>query len=429
MLRSPIFYPLAPIRTPARTVFVRGEGSYLYDSCGKRYLDANSGLWNLPLGYGSPNLVRAVAEQAARLPYVNMISYSSAPAERYAQALLNAAGGEFTRVIYTCSGSESIECAIKLARKVQYLRGRPTANRILTLDMSYHGTTYAAMTASGMDRAELTEYAPLNGRIDLLKTPFFPAKEPAADEKQPYLRELDHQFAARDVAAVLIEPVLASGGIIPLPAWYLQALSEHLKSSGALLIADEVATGFGRVGELFCSIGLPAKPDILCLSKAINNGMVPMGAVLLNAGVDGCFERKNEYLNHFSTQCGNPIACAAALETLRILESSDLLSRAAGTAALLRTALTAELTPLPCVREVRAAGMMFGIDLVNAAVPLPIAALDELRLRLEQKGLIVYMFSTLGRAAGITLMPTYLTDANDADFMAGTLKRALARLF
>lgn len=424
-MNSSVFYPLSPINSIDRPMFVKGEGIYLFDSRGKRYLDANSGLWNMPLGYSNQALQQALTSQAMHLPYTNMINFTSAPAETYACDLLGVLGDAFSKVMYTCTGSECIECATKLARKYHFLKGNPRVNRILAFDMSYHGTTYAAMTASGMDRTEVTEYAPLNEQITLLKTPFFPAAEPTDTQKQYYLDNLYAQFQAHDVAAVLLEPVLASGGVIALPDWYLNALCRMITEEHALLIADEVATGFGRAGEFFASSCLPLKPHILCLSKAIDNGMVPMGAVLIDSTVECCYSQANEYLNHFSTQCANPIACAVASETLRELTTSNRLSQVFETGKVLSKALNDSLNGLHCVRELRNIGMMFAIDLVSEGSPMSMDLLYKIQVRLMQRGLISYLFFTPMLTSGLMLMPPYLIGAGDIDFIVDTFKKTL----
>ena len=314
---------------------------------------------------------------------------------------------------------------LKLTRKYHFLRGNPQVNRILTFDMSYHGTTYAAMTASRMDRTEVSEYAPLNERITLLKTPFFPASEPTDAQKQYYLDDLYAQFRAHDVAAVLLEPVLASGGVIAFPDWYLEALCRLVTEEHALLIADEVATGFGRAGELFAYSCLSLRPNILCLSKAIDNGMVPMGGVLIDPTVERCYAQTNEYLNHFSTQCANPIACAVASETLRELTASNRLFQVFETGKALSQALDDSLNGLHCVRELRNRGMMFAVDLISEGSPMSMDILDKIRVRLMQRGLISYLFYTPKLTSGLMLMPPYLIGSGDIDFMVDTLKKTL----
>lgn len=430
MKQSPVIYPLLPLSAVEnRTLFVKGEGPYLYDIGGKRYLDANSGLWNVPFGYDRKELVDALMFQAQRLPYVNLITESTPATENYANELLKAMRGKFKRLLYTCSGSESVEAAIKIARKYQYLQGREDTNRVLVFDMSYHGTTYAAMTASGMDRDETREYAPLNGKISYLKTPFLPTKGNLNEsERQVYIDNVVEQFKHHDVAAVLMEPTIASGGILQYPDWYLCVLQELMLQEKVLLLLDEVATGFGRTGGLFQFQHFFMQPDVICVSKAIDNGMIPMGAVAINAKVSDCFVSSGEYLNHFSTQCGNPIACAVAGETLKLLKK-DTLQHIREQGNRLKGSLQLALSGLPCVREVRGRGLMLGIDLVDGArQPVSMEYLNRLRSGLARRGLLVYMFSTCGRTAGVTLMPPYLLDDSMAAYITESMFKCLSSM-
>ncbi len=414
MKQRSVLYPLLSVNQEEQPlVLERGEGVWLFGSGGRRWLDLNSGLWNVPLGYGDPALTEAVAEQAGRLSYINMLTASCPPLMDYADQLLAFTGHDFQKVIYTCSGSESVECAIKAARKYMVLTGHPEKHWVLSMDMSYHGTTYAAMAASGMDGMETDEYRPLPGAIDFLETPFFPDREPTEEEKEALLEVMRSRLREGDVAAVLLEPVIASGGVVPLPAWYLEALFAAVEDSGALLIADEVATGFFRTGPRYCYETFSRKPDLLCLSKAITNGMLPMGAVLVGQRVLQAYREKNEYLNHFSTQCGNPIACACASAVLTALEEESLQENIRARAAQIRRGL--EALEHPQLRAVRSQGMMFALDLTDSAGgPLPQRELNLLMELCCARGLLPYLFACGQKTTGLMLMPPYRLTEEEA---------------
>jgi adenosylmethionine-8-amino-7-oxononanoate aminotransferase len=402
-------------------LFVQGENMWLYDDQGKRYLDGISGLWNVSFGHSNERINHAVEEQLSNLSYVNMISCSSLCTQRYAENLIRLFRGDFTRLIYTCSGSEAIESAVKTARKYHRLLGKEKRTKIAVLDMSYHGTTYAAMSASGMDTLEMKNYAPVVGGFVLLTTPYILEKaseEVMQQKKELCILELKELFNhADEVAAVLLEPVIGSGGIIPLPEWYLQTLAQYARQTDTLLIFDEVATGFGRTGALFAYHEMGVKPDLICLSKGINNGVIPMGATLLNSKVEKVYLDRHQYIEHYSTQNGNPLACAAANAVLQLL-NEETLHHIIQMGNYLKNLLRDKFEPLDCVREIREKGLMLGIDLVDSkGKPLSLQQLSVLELRLRNRGLIVYPFSIDDVTGGLSLFPSYCIEKKEADRM------------
>ena len=408
MSKDLIVYPLVSVNKQNQDFIIeKGEGIYLYDNNGRRYLDLNSGLWNVPFGYGISEYVSIIEQQMKNLHYVNLITMTSTPTINYAEALIKYTNNDFSRVIYTCSGSESVECAIKLARKYMHINGYPQRKRILAFDMAYHGTTYAAMTLSGMDKEDIGEYVPLVNEIELLNTPFFPKGAPDENVKKKWIDELKERFNKNDIAAVIIEPVMASGGIITLPSWYMKVLFELIKTKEVLFIADEVATGFGRTGEIFKYQEYQHKPDILCLSKAINNGIIPMGTVLINERILKGYSKLNEHINHFSTQNGNPLACATALKTLDLLDENVLMNIKQRSEQF-KIELDVLKQQNDSVREIRIEGLMIAVDLVTPDnKPLGIDELDAIMKYAHAQGIIIYIFECNRKTAGIILMPPY----------------------
>lgn len=412
-------------------VFIRGEGLYLFDDRGKKYLDAISGLWNVSFGYSIESINQAVAEQLKNLSYINLYSNSTPIVMQYANALIQVFNGDFTRVVYTCSGSESNECAIKIARKYHNILGSKNKNKIVIFDMSYHGTTYAAMSASGIDVSESNEYAPIVGGFLKLKTPFCAYCEPEEmedDRKRELLENLREVFANGDeIAAVLLEPVIGSGGIIRIPNWYMDELCKYACKNNVLIIFDEVATGFGRTGELFAYMGLKVKPDIMCLSKGINNGVVPMGATLINRKVEKLFLDNNQFVGHFSTQNGNPLACASANAVLEILAKQETIEHIRFVGDYLKKKLIEKLLPLDLVRYVRGSGLMIGIDLVDRnGQPLSMSQLFSIEENLKKRGLILYPFVIDKVTGGFSLFPSYVITIQEAERIVNILFKTLS---
>ncbi|MBR6622380.1 MAG: aspartate aminotransferase family protein [Ruminococcus sp.] len=411
-----VIYPLANVNKTTQELHIkRGSGIYVYGSNGRRYLDLNSGLWNVPFGYGDKEYTDAVSEQLSKLHYINMINFSSSAITDLADDLIDFTDNDFEKVIFTCSGSESVECAIKIARKYMYLSDRKDCKTILSMDMSYHGTTYAAMTASGMDSGEVLEYSPLNEKIKYLETPFFPSGSASPEEQQRFINSLEKVFSENDIAAVLLEPVMASGGIISLPDWYIEKLTELIKKYDVLFIVDEVATGFYRTGKVFKYNDLPIKPDILCLSKAITNGIIPMGAVLVNNKMFRCYSDRNEYINNFSTQCGNPLACAAAEKTLSKF-TNEIIVNIGLRSEQFRKGLEELKRKNPNIRQIRTEGLMIGIDITDNEGN--VLSMDELNCIMNcalQKGLLLYVFQCGDKCSGVTLMPPYTISENETN--------------
>jgi len=422
MRKSSIVIPLKEFSHQYEdAAFIRGEGAYLYDENGTKYIDCISGLWNTPLGYGNERIVKAVSEQAAKLSYVNIYSSMTPVIMNYADKLISKLSPDFSRFIYTCSGSESIECAIKMARKYQRLKGYNNRHKIAVFDVSYHGTTYAAMSASGIDQVESKMYGPMVNGFVMLKTPLHITEEEAAADINEKLGD------GSEIAAILIEPVIGSGGIIEVPDWYIEKLRDFAEKNNVLVIFDEVATGFGRTGTLFAYNQMNIKPDILTLSKAIDNGVIPMGSVLLSPKVADFFLEKDQYLEHFSTQNGNPIACAAASETLDIISDDGLISHVKELGEYMLTELREKLTDFPIVREVRGRGLMIGIDLAKENGQMyDMEFLYEIEGRMKKKGLLIYPFIAGDITSGFSLFPTFITDKKLADKIINTVCKVLS---
>ena len=249
------------------STLVRGDGMYVFDQNGKRYLDLCSGLWNMPLGYSERRIKAVVNKQMEQLPFSNLLVFSSDIQTQYAQRLLQWMG-DFGCILYTCSGSETVEAAIKTCRQYQCLRNCPERRRIAAFTLSYHGTSYGAMSVSGIDQILTDVYRPLVPEISWVTVPADYANEDAWRQAINGLWEQEGDY----LAGFIVEPVMASGGVVPIPNPVLQHIQQRCRAGDVLLVADEVATGFGCTGTPFAWQQAEITPDLVCLSKAINNG-------------------------------------------------------------------------------------------------------------------------------------------------------------
>lgn len=322
--------------------FVRGEGAWLWDTEGKRYLDAVAGVAVNGLGHAHPRLVKAISEQAARLIHVSNL-YTVPEQEALAGLLCERSGMD--AAFFCNSGAEANEGAIKLARLHGHSRGIESPS-IIVMERSFHGRTMATLTATGNPKAQ-EGFAPL--------VPGF--------VRVPY-DDLDAvravAAARRDVVAVLVEPIQGEGGIripAPLPA-YLQGLRDICDQNGWLLMLDEVQTGIGRTGRWFGFQHTPVLPDVLTLAKGLGSG-VPVGAVLGRGAAASIFSPGK----HGSTFGGNPLACVAALTTLQVMADDDLLAHAQNLGGWIVEAFRDRIGGLPGVKQVRGLGLMIGIEL------------------------------------------------------------------
>ncbi len=318
----------APSGEPKLTI-VRGEGARVWDDRGRSYVDGLAALWYCQVGHGRAEIADAVARQLRTLAGFHCFDpYTNEPAERFAAALQARAPMPGARVFLTCSGSEAVDSAIKLARLVAHLRGEPDRNRIVARRHAYHGTTYGGTTAQGI--------APNRDGFG----PFVEGVDHVAHDD---LADVARLFAARgrEIAAVLAEPVIGAGGVMPPAPGYLDGLRRLCDEHGALLILDEVITGFGRLGRWWGAERFGVVPDLVTFAKGATSGYQPLGGVLVGrAALDVLEAERGFVLRHGHTYSGHPAACAAGLANLAILEREGLIERASHVGARLAAGLT-----------------------------------------------------------------------------------------
>jgi putrescine aminotransferase len=371
------------------TVIVGGEGAMVRDIDGREYIDAIGALWLANVGYGRRELAEAAAAQMRQLPFWSLFyGWSNAPAIRLAAELARVAPPGFAHAFFTSGGSEANETSIKFARLYHVRRGHPDKRVVIGLQRAYHGVSYGAMTATGLERVR-EGYAPLVGAFEHIagaycyRCPFgktYPACQLyCADELERAIERL----GAANVAAFIAEPIQGVGGVITPPAGYYERVREICDRHDVLWIAAEVICGFGRTGRLFGIEHWGARPDLISCAKGITSGYLPLGASLVSDKVYGALRGDgHQTLNHGFTYSGHPVACAVALENIRILEREGLPARAAALGESLRAQLLALHNPH--IGEVRGKGLLIGVELVRAPAsrePADVAPAVELACR------------------------------------------------
>ena len=349
----------------------RGEGAYVFDTSGKRYLDMLSGLFVVQAGHGRSELADAAADQACKLAFFPVWGHAHPAALELADRLARLAPGDLNRVFFSSGGSEAVETAWKIAKQYFKLVGKPTKHKVISRATAYHGTTQGALSITGVP-AFKTAFEPLvPGSIRVPNTNFYRAPEPyAADEKQFGLYAADRIEEAilaegpDTVAAVFVEPVQNAGGCLPPPPGYFDRVREICDRHDVLLVSDEVICAYGRLGTMFGADKFGYVPDIITSAKGLTSGYSPLGATIVSERVYEPFGREDVMFAHGYTFGGHPVSCAVALANLDLFEREDLLGNVLAQENTLRRGLE-ELRDIPIVGDVRGDGYFWALELVR----------------------------------------------------------------
>jgi putrescine aminotransferase len=354
---------LHPFANPARDAseyleIVRGEGSRLWDADGKAYLDGTASLWYCAAGHGRRQIVEAVAAQMSDLAaYHTFGRFTNRPADQLAEELVELGPIPGARVLFTTGGSEAVDGALKLARIAHRVGGDAGRTVLLGRHYAYHGVMFGGISVGGLP-ANRESFGPL-----------LPDVHQVARDSLDAMRDAVAYHGPERIAAIIAEPVIGAGGVFPPPEGYLAGLRELCDESGALLIFDEVITGFGRLGSWFGAHHYGVTPDLVTFAKAVTSGYLPLGGVFVGPKVRERLEAEASFLlAHGTTYAGHPSSCAAGIANLKILRDEDLPGRAGRAGARLRAGLDG-LAGRPGVAEVRGEGLVHAV-----ALEAPLAA-------------------------------------------------------
>ena len=367
-----MIHPLHHTQSHARgRVWVRGEGSFLYDADGKKYIDGLSCLWNVSAGHGRQELADAAYKQMSQLAFSSSYTGgSNKPAIELAERLSSMVYPGINNFYFTSGGGESTDSNIKLARFYWKVKGRPEKTRVIGRNWGYHGTTFAAMCATGI-KAYWPMFEPRIPGFSHIPSPdpyHYPIPEDGSSQGIAAANELEKEIlrlGPETIAMFIAEPVQGGGGVIPPQPDYFKRIREICDQYEVLLVSDEVITGFGRTGKMFGLQHYGIEPDLMQFAKSITSGAIPLGGIGMNEEIAQAVTSSKSPWMHSSTYSGHPVSCAVALATLDIVENEDLSGQAAAKGEPMLKKLHEALDDHPHVGNVRGKGMMHGIEIVK----------------------------------------------------------------
>ena len=405
------FADMSAILETGATILERGDGAYVWDAGGNRYLDATASLWYCNVGWGRREIAEAVAAQLTALPaYSTFGDLSNRPAETLAERVASIAPVAGSKVFLTSGGSDSIDTATKMARRYWQLVGEPDRTVLIRRTKAYHGMHTAGTSLAGIP-------ANAAGHGDLIED----VAEVDWDSAEA-LRSAIDEVGARNVAAFFCEPVIGAGGVFPPPEGYLRAVREVCRETGVLFVADEVITGFGRCGDWFASSRWDLAPDVITCAKGITSGYLPMGGVIAAPRVWEPFWADGAGVwRHGYTYSGHAAVAAAALANLAIMEREDLPGRALQLEKDLAEAL-APLADHALVAEVRAGtGVLAAVQLDPERVAADPALAAKVGVGARDAGVFIRPLV----AGAIAVSPPLVITAEDLDLLHGGFRAGL----
>jgi lysine--8-amino-7-oxononanoate aminotransferase len=409
----------------------RAEGVRLYDVLGNEYLDGNSSLWLNVHGHNRRELNDAIAAQLERVSHSTLLGLSNVPAIELAERLVESTPASLGKVFFSDAGAAAVEIGLKMAFAYWRRVGRPEKRRFVAMRNAYHGDTIGAVSVGGIELFH-GEFGPLLFEAERVSYPYPYRFGGSAEEcAESCLSELRELLAGRadELACLVVEPLVqAAGGMILMPPGFLAEVARLAREHDVLLLADEVATGFGRTGRMFACEHEAVEPDLMTLGKGLTGGYLPVAATLASDRIYDAFwgdfdELKTFFHGHSYT--GNQLGCAVALASLDLFESDDLVARVAEKSRLLAELLAAT-AELEHVGEVRQRGFMVGIELVRdrktkEPFDWALGAGRHVCRRARDLGLITRPLGDV-----VTFMPPLATAEDDLEAMTAILHRAIA---
>jgi adenosylmethionine-8-amino-7-oxononanoate aminotransferase len=357
--------------TTTAPIIERGEGAYIWDDKGKRYLDALSGLFVVQVGHGRAELAEVMAEQARKLAFFPIWSYAHPKAIELADRLAAAAPGDLNKVFFSTGGAESVETAHKVAKQYFKLIGKPYKTKVISRAIAYHGTTQGALSITSVPGFKHPFEPLVPGTFRVPNTNFYRAPEQYADDEKQFglwaanrVEETILDEGPDSVAAVFVEPVQNAGGCFPPPPGYFERLREICDTYDVLLVSDEVICAYGRLGTMFGAEKYHYVPDIITSAKGLTSGYSPLGAAIISDRIFEPFSTGPTTFPHGYTFGGHPVSCAVGVANLDIFEREGLLGNVLRNENAFRQTLE-RLYDLPIVGNVRGDGYFYGIELVK----------------------------------------------------------------
>ena len=413
----------------APRLLTRAEGMYYWDDKGRKILDGVAGLWCVNAGHARPKIVKAIQDQAAEMDFAPSFQMGHPKAFTLAEQLVKLAPAGMNKVFYTNSGSESVETALKMAIAYHRARGEGQRTRLIGRERGYHGVNFGGISVGGIP-GNRKMFGTLLGGVDhirhthdLQRNAFSVGQPEHGAELADDLERLVALHDASTIAAVIVEPIAGSTGVLIPPKGYLQRLRSICDKHGILLIFDEVITGFGRTGSPFAATTFGVTPDLMTLAKGITNGCVPMGAVLAKQAIHDAFMNGPAHVIEFFhgyTYSAHPLACAAALGTLETYADEGLLNRASQLQGYFAESLHA-LRGLPNVIDIRNFGLVGGVELAPIDGE-PTKRAFSIFLDCYANGL---MLRTTGDIVAIS--PPLIVEREQIDQIVSTLRAAILR--
>lgn len=427
-----VWHPFTQMSMYESFVIERGEGPYLIDTEGNRYLDGYASLWVNVHGHNHPAMNQAITEQLTRIAHSTLLGAGNVPSIELAEQLARIAPGELTKTFYSDTGSAAVEIALKMA--YQYWKNKDpkrykNRNLFLSLNEAYHGDTLGSISVGGVELFH-SVFEPLLFKSLKVNTPFpYQMNVSEKEAKEIVLREIDEVLEKHheQVVAFIIEPLMqAAAGMIRHPKGFLKEVEKLCRKYDILLIADEVAVGFGRTGTMFAVEQEDVKPDILCLGKGLTGGYLPLAVTMTTDKIYNAFLGSsygdNTFL-HGHTYTGNQVTCTAALKNIELFDETNVLQHVNETLTQIEPQLD-QLRTFHSVADIRQAGLMIGIELVEkTGEPLATKKVEMILAQCKEEGVIIRNLGAI-----LTVVPVLMMPHEDVKRMMRIITKAIEQI-